>query len=64
MFSAWDFHGWLISVGVLLFMLSVFTGFGAFVSALMSWIWREEPEVAAPPQMKNAAKEPPFRKAA
>lgn len=64
MFSAWDFNGWLISVGVVLFMLSVFAGFGALMSALMAWIWGEEPEVPATPQMSSTAKEPPFRKAA
>lgn len=64
MFSAWDFNGWLISIGVVLFMLSVFAGFGALVSALMAQIWGEEPEVAARPQMSSSSKEPPFRKAA
>ena len=64
MFSAWDFNGWLISIGVVLFMLSVFSAFGALVSAFVAQIWGEEPEVAATPQMSRTAKEPPFRKAA
>ena len=39
MFSAWDFRSWIVSVGVMLFILSLLTGFGAFVSVLMSRIW-------------------------
>ena len=64
MFSAWDFNGWIVSVGVVLFMLSILTGFGALVSALMSRIWGEEPDVAETPRMSSTAKEPSIRKAA
>lgn len=64
MFSAWDFNGWIVSVGVVLFMLSLLTGFGALVSALLSRIWGEEPDVAATPHTSSTAKEPPTRKAA
>lgn len=64
MFSAWDFNSWIVSVGVVLFMLSLLTGFGALVSALMSRIWGEERDVAATPRMSSTAKEPPARKAA
>lgn len=64
MFSAWDFNGWIISIGVVLFMLSLLTGFGALVSALMSRIWGEERDVAATPPPSSTAKEPPIRKAA
>jgi hypothetical protein len=39
MFSAWDFNSWIFSIGVMLFVLSILTGFGALVSALTSWIW-------------------------
>lgn len=64
MFSAWDFNGWIISIGVVLFMLSLLTGFGALVSALMSRIWGEERDVAATPPLSSTAKESPIRKAA
>lgn len=64
MFSAWDFHSWIASVGVVLFMLSFLTGFGALVSALISRIWGEEGDVAASPHLSSTAKEPPIRKAA
>src|SRR5207244_2605638 len=39
MFSAWDFNSWIFSVGVMLFILSVLTGVGAFVTVLVSRIW-------------------------
>ena len=64
MFSAWDFEGWIASVGVVLFLGSIITGFGWLVTLLLSWIWGEEPEVAAAPPMKEPAKETPIRKAA
>ena len=64
MFSAWDFNGWLISVGVMLFMLSLVAGFGALVHALLAHIWGEEPEAGTAPRMSSAVKEPSFRKAA
>lgn len=64
MFSAWDFNGWLISIGVVLFMLSVFAGFGALVNALTSRVWGEERESAATPEPGSTAKELPVRKAA
>lgn len=64
MFSAWDFNSWIASVGVVLFMLSFLTGFGALVTALISRIWGEERDVAATSQPSSTAKEPPSRKAA
>lgn len=65
MFSAWDFNSWIISVGVVLFMLSFLTGFGALVTALLSRIWgEEERDVAATPYLSSTAKKPPIRKAA
>jgi hypothetical protein len=39
MFSAWDFSSWFFSIGAVLFMLTFLTGFSAFASALMSWVW-------------------------
>jgi hypothetical protein len=64
MFSAWDFNSWIASVGVVLFMLSFLTGFGALVTALISRIWGEESDVVATPHLSSTAKEPPIRKAA
>lgn len=64
MFSAWDFNGWLISVGVVLVMLSLLTGFGALVNALLDRIWGEERDLTATPRMSSTEKEPPIRKAA
>ena len=64
MFSAWDFTGWMVSVGIVLCILSVLTGFGALVHALMSRIWGEEQEFVATPELGTTAKEHPVRKAA
>lgn len=64
MFSAWDFDSWIASVGIVLLLGSIITGFGWVVTLLLSWIWGEEPEVAASPRMKESAKETPIRKAA
>lgn len=64
MFSAWDFNGWIISIGVVLVMLSLLTGFGALVNALLARIWGEERDLTATPRMSSTEKEPPIRKAA
>jgi hypothetical protein len=54
----------IFSFGLMLFMLSILTGFGALVSVLVSRIWGEERDDAATDRMSGEAKEPPFRKAA
>ena len=64
MFSAWDFHGWIASAGVVLVLGSIIIGFGWLVTLLLSWIWGEESEVATPSHMKESAKAAPMRKAA
>lgn len=64
MFSAWDFHSWIASVGVVLFMGSLITGFSALLSALICWIWGAERDVVETPRMTRPVKEPPLRKAA
>jgi hypothetical protein len=64
MFSAWDFNSWIFSLGVVLFMLSLFAGFGALLYVLMSRICGEEHDVAVTPHMSKRAKESPTRKAA
>jgi len=64
MFSAWDFNSWIFSIGVMLFILSLLTGFGALVSALMSRICGEACDDAATARMGGTEKEPPIRKAA
>jgi hypothetical protein len=64
MFSAWDFNSWIFSFGVMLFILSMLTGFGAFVYALMSRIWGEARDDAATALMGWTEKAPPIRKAA
>lgn len=64
MFSAWDFNSWIASVGVVLFIVSLLTGFGALVNALMSRIWGEEPDAIVTPRMNGSAKESSTRKAA
>jgi len=58
------FDTWIFSVGAMLFILGILTGFGALVSVLMSRIWGEERDDAATTHMSGMAKEPPFRKAA
>ena len=64
MFSEWDFNSWIFSIGLMLFMLSLLTGFGAFVSALMSRTWGEGRDDAATARMSRTPKEPSIRKAA
>ncbi|MBI4003184.1 MAG: hypothetical protein HY348_15555 [Nitrospira defluvii] len=64
MFSAWDFNSWIVSVGVLLVIVSLLTGFGALVNALMARIWEDESEAAAIPRTSEGVKEDPIRKAA
>ena len=58
------FDTWIFSFGLMLFMLSVLTGFGTFVYALVSRIWGEAPDDAATVRMSWTEKEPPIRKAA
>lgn len=41
MFSAWDFHSWIASVGAVLFMGILVIGFSAFVGTLMSRLSRK-----------------------
>ena len=64
MFSAWDFNSWISSLGVVLVMLFLLTGFSALVSALMTRIWGEVRDDAAIARMSRTPKEPPIRKAA
>lgn len=64
MFSAWDFNSWISSIGVVLVMLFLLTGFSALVSALMSRIWGEVRDDAAIACMSRTPKELPIRKAA
>lgn len=64
MFSAWDLHSWIVSVGAVLFMGSLITGFSAFVGALLSRILGEERDVAETSPMSRSAKKPLFREAA
>ncbi len=64
MFSAWDFNSWIASVGVVLFMVTLLTGLGAVVNALMSRIWGEEPDATVTPRTSGSVKESSTRKAA
>ncbi|WHZ14435.1 MAG: hypothetical protein OJF52_001273 [Nitrospira sp.] len=64
MFSAWDFNSWIASVGVLLVIVSLLTGFGALVNALMARIWKDENEAAATTPASEHKKDHPIRKAA
>jgi len=64
MFSAWDFHSWVFSIGIVLFMLTLLTGFSALVSVLMSRIWGGVRDDAAIARMSRTPKEPPIRNAA
>ena len=58
------FDTWIFSFGLMLFMLSILTGLGAFVYALMSRIWGEATDDAATARMSRTTKEPPIRKVA
>ena len=64
MFSAWDFNSWIFSVGVMLFILSVLTGVGAFVTVLVSRIWGEATDNAPTARKSWTQKEPPIRQVA
>ena len=55
MFSAWDFNSWIASAGVVLVIITLLTGFGALVNALMSWMWGEEHEIPVEPRMGEGA---------
>jgi hypothetical protein len=58
------FDTWIFSLGVMLFILSILTSFGALMSVLMSWIWGEATDHAATARMSRTPEEPPIRKAA
>jgi hypothetical protein len=64
MFSAWDFHSWSASLGIVLFMGMLITGFGALVGVVISRIWGDERDVAASLRVSRTVKKPPFREAA
>lgn len=64
MFSAWDFNSWIASVGVLLVIVGLLTGFGALVNALLVRIWEDENEAAATIPGSEHKKDDPIRKAA
>ena len=64
MFSAWDFHSWIASVGAVLFMGILVIGFSAFVGALISLMLGEERDAAETSSMSRSAKGPSFREAA
>jgi Na+-transporting methylmalonyl-CoA/oxaloacetate decarboxylase gamma subunit len=64
MFSAWDFNSWVISIGVMLFVLSLLVGLSALMGALVFRIWGEEHDDAAIPCTNRTTKEPPIHKAA
>jgi hypothetical protein len=58
------FDTWIFSVGAMLFILGMLTGFGALVSVVMHRIWGEAPDDAATARTSRTPKEPPIRKAA
>lgn len=64
MFSVWDFHSWIFSLGIVLFVLTLLTSFSALVSVLMCWIWGEVHDDAATARTSRPPKEPLMRKAA
>ncbi len=64
MFSAWDFHSWIASLAVVLFMGGLITGFSALLSAFMCRIWGGEREVVETPRTARPVQEPPLREAA
>lgn len=64
MFSAWDFHSWITSVGAVLFMGTLITALSAFVGTLLTRIFGEERDAAEPSPASRSAKEPSFREAA
>ncbi len=49
MFSAWNLNTWIASLGAVLFIGSLLTGFAALVTVLMSRVWREDPDLADVP---------------
>jgi len=58
------FDTWIFSVCVMLFILCVLTGFGAFVTVLMSRIWGEATDNAPIARKSRTQKEPPIRQVA
>ena len=47
------FDTWIFSVGAMLFILGILTGFGALVSVVMSRIWGEAPDDATTARMSR-----------
>ena len=58
------FDTWIFSFGLMMFILSMLTGFGALVSVLMSRIWGEATDNAATARINRKPEDPPIRKAA
>ena len=59
-----DFDSWIGSFVVVLLMISLITGFGAFVTWLIRRILGEESDVAARPRMSRPPEASPLHKAA
>ena len=64
MCAAWLCDSWIFSLGIELFIVSLFASFGAVVHVLMCRIWEDAGEEAATMDKGNTAKEPPVCKAA
>ena len=59
-----DFNNSIGGLVVVLFMMSLITGFSACMSLLISQIWRAQYDAAETPFLNRSAKETPFREAA
>jgi len=64
MFSAWDLHSWITSVGTVPFMISLVTAFSALVAMLTARILGEDRDVAEAASVNRPEKKPQFRDAA
>lgn len=52
------------SLALVTFLGGLIIGFGILISALISWMWRRERDVAHTPPGSETAEKPPIRKAA
>ena len=57
MFSAWNRNNWIASLGVLLFIGSLLTGFGTIVTVLRSSVWGRRLDFAEAPPSRPETKD-------
>ena len=57
-------HSWIFGVGIELFILSILMGLGAFLNALMCWIWGDTGEAAVTADRRMTGEAPTISRVA